>query len=265
LFLRSFRAALLAALLVLAPATTALAEPNQPPTSGAPAESDWQVSLITFGMYAPRYEGADDSRLLAFPMLDVSWRDRFFFGMKGLGATLWRNEQVDVALALGYSFGRDENDSPDLAGLGDIDAGASANLHLGYNARPFSYSLHLERPLGDRDTGAQLHLGIGYDLSFGRRLMLKPGLKTTWANARSMQSYFGVTPSQSISSGLPVYEAGAGFKSAGLNLLAIYLMNRHWAGTVTLGADRLLGDAADSPITQDRTQFSAGAGLSYRF
>jgi outer membrane scaffolding protein for murein synthesis (MipA/OmpV family) len=77
-------------------------------------------------MYKPEYEGSDDYGFKGFPLIDISWRDTIFLNArKGLGAYLWNRNDVKFGGSIGYNFGRDEDDSNDLDGLGDIDGGGS--------------------------------------------------------------------------------------------------------------------------------------------
>ncbi len=80
-----------------------------------------------------------------------------------------------------------------------------------------------------------------------------------------MASFFSVSKRQSGKSGLPSYDADAGIKSAGPQLVLLYRMNRDWGLELLAAYDRLTGDAEDSPIVKDRDQFRAGLGVSYRF
>jgi len=45
----------------------------------------------------------------------------------------------------------------------------------------------------------------------------------------------------------------------------VYGLSPNWGIFVMSGYDRLLGDAADSPLTEDRDQFRTGLGLAYTF
>jgi outer membrane scaffolding protein for murein synthesis (MipA/OmpV family) len=82
-----------------------------------------------------------------------------------------------------------------------------------------------------------------------------------------MDTYFGVTPAESAASGLPAYDPDSWLKGAGVEGEVRYALNRHWAVRGEAGYERLLADAADSPIarTGSRNQFNAAVGLTYRF
>ena len=68
--------------------------------------------------------------------------------------------------------------------------------------------------------------------------------------------------------GLPAYNPGGGVHSLGAEAGLTYRLGRRWGLFGYAGYDRLIGDAADSPIVRafgSRDQFSGGLGLFYEF
>ena len=227
---------------------------------------DWSIRIGALGMYKPEYEGSEDYELRGFPMIDISWRNKLFLNLRqGLGANLWKRNNVKVGASIGYTFGRDENDSGDLDGLGDIDGGLTANVLFEWRIDNFSFNMHHEQQFTGADTGFQVHFGLGYNMRFGRRFMLKPSVKATYSSPDYMEKYFGITKGRSSQSGLLVYDADSGFKSLGIRIISIYGLNRHWGVQAMATYDRLLGDTANSPIVKDENQYLFILGLSYMF
>ena len=228
--------------------------------------SDFSFTLGALGMHMPEYDGSDDYKSQALPFFDITWREYLFFNStRGLGGYIWNRQGVKVGASLGYNFGRDEDDSSDLHGLGDIEDGAVANIFFEWPCNALTFDARYTQQITGQDTGFQLHLGLGHRWHITDALMIKSHLTTTFANEEYMETYFGVTDSQSASSGLPFYEADAGVKSCGLQIVALFEIDRHWGIQVMAGYDRLFCKAADSPIVKDEDQYRAGAGLSYRF
>ena len=56
-------------------------------------------------------------------------------------------------------------------------------------------------------------------------------------------------------------------KGVGVEGEARYALTPHWSVVGKAGYERLIGDAADSPITEagSENQFTAALGLTYRF
>jgi outer membrane protein len=93
------------------------------------------------------------------------------------------------------------------------------------------------------------------------------GPRISYADADYMRTYLGVTPAESVTSGLAAYDPGGGIKGAGAELIARYAFTPAWALSGSFAWERFVGDAADSPIVQtgDIDQFTARLGVSYRF
>jgi outer membrane scaffolding protein for murein synthesis (MipA/OmpV family) len=81
---------------------------------------------------------------------------------------------------------------------------------------------------------------------------IAPTVVLTWATARYMKSFFGITQAQSLASGLPTFRAGTSLKDVSLSVLGSFDLSRHWSIFSDVGYKRMLGDAADSPLVQLR-------------
>ena len=86
------------------------------------------------------------------------------------------------------------------------------------------------------------------------------------ATTQYMKTYFGVTPVESVQSGLGVYNPSGGIKGAGFEVSGRYEFTPQWALVGMAFYERLVGDAADSPIVRlgDDNQITAKLGLSYK-
>lgn len=240
------------------------AEPQKKQDQQYSRHNDWSVRLGVIGIYKPEYEGSDDYEVKGFPMIDITWRDTIFLNpRKGLGAYLWNQNDVKLGVSIGYSFGRDEDDSGNFDGLGDIDGGATANVLFEWEVDDFSFDARYEHQFTGEDTGFQAHIGLGYALQLGEKTILKPSVQTTYSSSDYMEEYFSISPSQSARSGLIVYDADSGFKSVGINVISIYRINQKWGVSAAASYDLLLGDTADSPVVKDENQYLLGVGVSY--
>lgn len=102
--------------------------------------------------------------------------------------------------------------------------------------------------------------GDNYVISAGPRLLL--------SDSRYQRPYFGVDPAASLASGLPVYRPKGGIHALGLASGVSYQFNPRFGLFGYARYERLVGDAAKSPIVREygsRNQMSAGLGLNYTF
>lgn len=91
---------------------------------------------------------------------------------------------------------------------------------------------------------------------------------TTWASDDYMTEQFAVSNNDAARSGLNRYRADEGFKDVGLRGNVTYRFTESWSTTFAAGYKLMVGDAADSPIVDDRGsehQFNAGVTVNFHF
>ena len=270
------RAALAAlALGALPPAFAAAARDGlvaQDPPEGAP-------SYVIVGAAAtPQYEGADESG--AVPLLSLSTR----FGDTTLDVVgpearlgLWHRGPWSAGPLLGLALAREGEalDDPVVARLADVDASVEPGLFLGW-AVPFgaleegtlAADLSLRTDVGGGWEGARAGLGLDYSWAATPRWRLGVGAAASLVDGDWADSRFGVSDADAGASGLDAYRAAGGVASASVSLQSIYALSPAAGLFTRVEASRLAGDAADSPLVDERgdaLQGFVGAGLFYRF
>ncbi len=154
----------------------------------------------------------------------------------------------------------------ELAGLEDIDA--ALEIGMGLHHTNSIWQIYADLRYGV--IGHEAFAGeIGANLFYRRQggLLLHGGPRAEFGNARFMRTYFGITDDESAASGLASYQPDGGVQSMGVELGAYQPLNENWGITGSVRYDRLLGDAAASPIVQqgDRDQISVQLGLTRHF
>jgi outer membrane scaffolding protein for murein synthesis (MipA/OmpV family) len=268
-----------AALSCAALAPLALAQDGPPPGWVGPAPG-WSGGVLIGAAAVPEFEGSRHTRVQPVLGGEVYWRPgvgaSVAMGSRGLVWTPWQTTAGSASLGLSVDPGRVDDDerkltpaglrpgSADLRGMGEVKmtalVSASGSLALG----PVSLTGALRQAVAShRGTLVEAGLALPWQLHRHAKLTLTPGV--TWADRRHMQAYFGVTPQQSAASGYAPFDAGAGVKSQQLVLDFDMAFSRHWHLQALLRAQRLSGDAADSPITQRTRQASGLLALRYEF
>ncbi|WP_343714069.1 MipA/OmpV family protein [Inquilinus sp.] len=231
----------------------------------APARGDWSFLLGGGAMVRPSYEGSDKFSVSPLPFVSINWRDRVFLDMeRGLGVNVVRTDVLRLGVSVGFAPGRDEDDEDHLEGLGDIDMAARGHVFGSYSFGMVQLGLDVSKDFGGSE-GVLVRPGVSVKVPLAESWTLSSGVSATWANDDYMQSFFGVSSSQSRKSGLERYDAGAGFKSVDLRIGLNWAISESWFAAANAGVGILLGDAADSPITESRVQPSVGLAIGYRF
>lgn len=232
-------------------------------------DKGWTVDIGAGGLATPDYEGSDDYEGRALPYIGFSWRDRAFFNpVQGLGYNVIRNDGLRVGVLVRPRFGRDADDNPALRGFGDIDTAVEAGLTV-------EKRLGAGWTLGGRVTHdvSGVHEGTVGLLGLSRTQKTPLGLLIVGGELRGVdgnynQTYFGVTPQQALNAGRSPYRAGGGLQSAGVNALLFTPLGKQSGLLTFVGYDRILGDAADSPLVRvsgSPDQFKAGVFYAWRF
>ena len=102
----------------------------------------------------------------------------------------------------------------------------------------------------------------------GDKYLFAIGPRLTLASDKYERAYFGIAPATTLLTGLPSYRAKGGVQAIGGTANALRQIGPHFGVTGFVKYDRLVSDAADSPLTRrfgSRDQFSGGLGLSYAF
>lgn len=234
----------------------------------APLQPDiWDIRLGLLGAAHPDYAGSDDYDASLAPYFRINWKDTIILGGRSVRARILDRGGFSVGPVARLRGGRDEDDNDDLKGLGDDDGAVEVGGFLRYRTGPFRLRLTAVQDVAGGHKGAVAELGAGMQVPFDRPWFLLMG-KTTWADQDYTNSYFGITGTQSARSGLPAFRASAGIRDVGFSLSTRLALWRGLSLVAVCNYERLLGDAADSPLTRqlgDANQLSASMGLVYRF
>lgn len=241
-------------------------------TGAAEPDKQWRFSAGGGLLVLPEYPGSSEQRTRAWPVLSATY-GRFFLGADpdlgspgGVGVDLYRDRGWRVGLAAyGDPTRRKESDDERLSGLGDVDPALRAGIFGSYSADRFVLRASIGSDISGNDQGVLARFDALARFRPGERLTLTAGPGLTWANNEYTRTFFGVDAEQSARSGLAQYEAKSGINSGRFSIGANYRIDQHWSVSATVVAARLQGDAADSPITQDKSQAFAAAFAAYRF
>jgi outer membrane protein len=254
-----------AAIALLACAALAAPMAHAQTATGAKDESPLKLSIGGGALYAPTYLGSDNYDADPIPLFDLRYADRFFLSTRdGLGANFappgsnWRAGPV-----VKYRAARDQDDDAALRGMGDVDAAGEAGGYVHYDLRPFTVGAELRQGFGGHE-GAVGDLFVNWSTRLSDSLMLTVGPKATMASRDFTETYFGVTPGQAARTGYRAYAPDGPFMSYGLGASLRYKVNDYLSLGGFAGIDRIVGDAADSPLVDQAgspTQAKLGVTL----
>lgn len=239
------------------------------PPAMAQDKEPWRYRITAGAQVKPTYPGADGVSVLPMFDLDRARGDtpfEFEAADDSFGFSLLDSGRFEIGPAAALVSPRKAEDvgAPLTKVDRTIELGAFANAWLSDNLR-----LHGEVRRGVNGHEGWVGAG-GADLVLrsGDAWLFSVGPRVTWADDKFHRAYFGVTTADALATGLPVYNPGSGIEAVGASTSAVFQFSPRWGLSLYGKYDRLVGDAARSPIVLtygSRDQFSAGAGLSYSF
>ena len=236
--------------------------------SPAAQPSDWNFAVGAGVAVFPRYPGAKAERALPLPVLSASYKDIFFADtVKGLGVQTEVMKGLTVSAAVGASIDeRKRKDNPKLAELHDISAAPALVFGTDYVIGRAFIDLNLSERIGRQDRkGGVASLDLGYNVWNGSGLNLGVGATAQAMDKTYAKNFFGIDAAQAAASGLPVFDAKAGLKDAGLFAQGQYKIDDHWSLSSRVAFVKLAGNANRSPVVERMTQPSIFLTISRAF
>jgi outer membrane scaffolding protein for murein synthesis (MipA/OmpV family) len=176
----------------------------------------------------------------------------------GASAELFSSEKLRAGVALRIDRGRNSSDIDGLEDLPDVPASYALTPH-------WTFAATLAPDLLGRGGGTVGTLDAGWRTPLGPAAEWYAGAGLSLADARYMQSYYGVSAQTASATGRTAFDAGAGLSGARLGVGFTAALTSRWIAFGGVGVTRLLGDAAASPLTQRQTAYSASLGIAYRW
>jgi len=239
-----------------------LFEPNLP---------TWRTILGGAAEWEPIYEGARAYRTSGGPVINIRLRDEAYFSTgEGLGYNFLRGDHYEFGVGLAYDLGRKaREDLTNLHGMGNISPAPIAKLYGSVVlSRKFPLILRATaRQFIGGANGAVADLGVYMPLpGSSKTFVMFAGPSITLATRHYLQTVYGVTPDQSVSSGHPAYDIhDSGTDKAGVGFSATKFVTKRFLVNLDLAISQLRGSSTRSPLTEERTQRVLALSFDYQW
>ncbi|WP_353190640.1 MipA/OmpV family protein [Pandoraea pnomenusa] len=246
-------------------------QPDQSLPSQKP-ESGYEFTIGGGVGVSPRYMGSDEYRVT--PALNLALQTPYgvFVGLGGIGYRLSLAKGFFLSAAISYDDGRKDrakgldSGSDKLRGMGDIKGSVFTTLQAGYAIGEIAVvSVAADIPLSNRDRGNVYRFSVDSEVFKAANDTIGVGATAHFASGKYAQTYFGVTPTQSLNSGFRQYSAGGGLYGVSLTANWTHKFTKHWSTNVAGGLMRYTGNASRSPIVFNKTNYQVAATLNYTF
>ena len=226
-------------------------EPEEPPA--AVISEDWLLS-------PPPLREDDGVGFAPLPAGKASWRDTLFLGsLGGIEAEILRGSNFAAGISARsqrphhrLELGRDDS---------TLEFGAFGELFFD----DWKIVARVGQDLSDTGGGFVADLGLRWASQISDSWRVELGSEISWASDQYTNRFYGVGPRRASEAGLRLYDAAPGLKDLTFSGSVTYSISDNWTIGGIVGAQRLMGSAADSPLVKDENEYFGGFSLDYRF
>lgn len=227
--------------------------------------------------FAPDYEGSDDYELVPNWLLSANnlYDPATYVLVRGpqLRSNFVPHPQLRAGLSGLYVGERDDVDDNRVDAMRKTDAALLLGAGLGWDFLPqnelsLTVAVDLMYDVANNNGGILQPYVSYFNALPGSPLSVGVELFTTLASDDYMTEQFAVSNADAARSGLDRHRADEGFKDVGLRGQVNYRFTESWSTTFAAQYKLLVGDAADSPIVDDRGnehQLMAGVSVNFHF
>jgi outer membrane scaffolding protein for murein synthesis (MipA/OmpV family) len=233
--------------------------------------SVWAAGMIGLGAgSAPDYEGSDDYQAVPMFLYNQTFESGRYVKLMGpnLKVNLLTSKSYSLGPVLNYHPERNHVDNNQVDKMDKVDAALEAGVFGGVAFDNFLLDIEFLADVSSSHDGFTIQPAAGYRWKLSSSLTLTPKVFMTYASEDYMSTYFGLNSGNRGTSTLPNYNADAGIKDVGFNLVANFTPWENWGFMGIWSYKTLLNDAEDSPIVDDEgndNQFAAALMVTYRW
>jgi len=239
----------------------------------APASTEgWIITLKGNVSFSNAWEGSKDYDFQGYPSFSfrrASEPATWGAPDDGFGIPLYENPYFSMGPVGRYDSGRYRSDDKKLFGIRDVRWTVEPGAYVEFWPIPNTLRAHVELRHGvDSRDGFIADAAVDYLVHIGQTTFAF-GPRLGLGDQDMMRRDFGVSFTDAVQNGIVTpYKPSGGLRSAGLASSVTYEISKTWSTTLYGGYDRLLADAAKSPLVRklgSPDQFEAGLSLSYSF
>jgi outer membrane scaffolding protein for murein synthesis (MipA/OmpV family) len=225
--------------------------------------------------YEPAYDGSRSSKAGFVPIISYSgdpWFARTTEGILEGGVRTELATGLHLGLQLAYEEGRNTDDSDFLKRhhVATLDSSASFGGFLQYETdigpAPIDLLARYRKDVDD-ERGSQFDLSatVGVYGGDNKPLNIEVYAQTTWADAKSLRTFYGQTAAQSAVTGLATYTPSSGFLNNQIGIYVAYNLTPKWLLIANAEEHQLLNAAKNSPLSEVQYNNTVTLGIGYLF
>jgi MipA family protein len=184
---------------------------------------------------------------------------------RGAIADLYQTRRWSAGAGLRMDSGSRPGMVREIPGLPEVKRTLRASFYVRYDFdERWRARLTLLPDLLGRQEGVAATLGVSYTTRLTQSTEGSAFTSVAFGDRRHLQTYFGVSDALAQQSGLPAFRPGGSVSEVQVGTSLIHAFHRRWIVFGGVGASRLVGAPAKSPLLHSRWGSGVYAGFGYR-
>lgn len=247
---------------------------------GAPADPEWHLAAGLGVGIAPRYMGSDETMGMGAAMIKLQYGPFSVDPQRGLAVQYDTSTGTSLRLGLGYQASRHDrrreskdghsysvSGSDKLAGMGKVRGATLLTAGISQHVTPWlAFDLDADtRLFGNRDRGTTWTYGLTVTPLQNDADQVQVGLHAQHANRKYHQTWFGVTPAQSMRTGFATFspDSGQTFMTVGASWSHVF--SPQWSTLAAVKVSKFSKDIRKSAVVMEDTNVTGIVGVMYSF
>ena len=223
----------------------------------------WAAMVAVGTGIAPKYPGSNTMIGASAVAFNVAYKNRFFItSSQGVGVNVINTEPFIVGTSVNYSYNNNFR-SKQFSGLDNPKDAFVGSVFANYTVDLFNFGLTAYKTIGQLEGAGYYQANVTRAVPITKRLVVNLNAAAQYDDARYMQSLYGVTASESATSGLPVYNTQSGWDNVSYAITPMYSINKHWILTGSLAGISYVNEVAQSPLIKHKQNYAAMIGVIY--
>ena len=247
---------------------------------GAPSDSEWHLAAGLGVGIAPRYMGSDETMGIGAAMIKLQYGPFSVDPQRGLAVQYDTSTGTSLRLGLGYEVSRHDrrrdskgghsysvSGSDKLAGMGKVRGAGLLTAGISQRVTPWlAFDLDADtRLFGNRDRGTTWTYGLTVTPLQNDADQVQVGLHAQHANRRYHQTWFGVTPVQSMRTGFATFSPDSGQTFMKVGASWSHAFSPRWSTLAAVEVGKFSKDIRKSAVVMEDTNVMGIVGVMYSF
>lgn len=232
---------------------------------------NWDVTLGLTVLNSPEYVGSGKNETRVFPMISAKYhlsnKNHAYISPYGsIGYEHAYSDKLQTGIATGWRQERDNDDAAILAGTSNIGTAIEVGPYIVYKpAETLTLRGDMMVDVSNQHNGMAAKFSANYAVPVANeRVHANLMLSTLYGDKDFMETYFGVSQTEATA-GRPAYDPDSGFRDVTYGGNISYNFTNNAFVRLDARVRELIGDAKDSPLMDESTNFISALSVGYNF